>query len=264
MSSKIHPSLKKMAVEISSLTPLKGNPRVGNVEAIMASYSEFGQVKPIVARKNEDGTATVLAGNHQLAAAEALGWNEIAVVFLDADDKRANAFAIADNRTMELGYTDPELLMDMLLDISEYYPELMESLEWDEFELANYESDIAQANAEDEVRSVRKEVAEAAKRKLESESGDAIHELVAEGDDGERRIFAPSEMDQSEIAVRGSSGVVPGAAPQAVVQYTIVFDTPDQQGRWYEFIRWLRSNPSIDGTTTSERLMNFIGEHCEV
>ena len=46
--SGIHPSLKSLAVDIDSLDYLEGNPRIGNVEAIMASYSEFGQVKPIV------------------------------------------------------------------------------------------------------------------------------------------------------------------------------------------------------------------------
>ena len=124
--NNIHPSLKSMAVSVDALTPLEGNPRVGNVDAIMASYSEFGQVKPIVARKNDDGSATVIAGNHQLEAAKALGWDKIAVIFLDADDKKAIAFALADNRTMELGYTEPELLTDMLLEISDYYPELLE------------------------------------------------------------------------------------------------------------------------------------------
>ena len=116
--SGIHPSLKSLAVDIDTLDYLEGNPRIGNVEAIMASYTEFGQVKPIVAKKNEDGTATVIAGNHQLEAAVNLGWEQIAVIFLEADDKKAIAFALADNRTMELGYTEPELLTDMLLEIS--------------------------------------------------------------------------------------------------------------------------------------------------
>jgi hypothetical protein len=93
-------------------------------------------------KKNEDGTATVIAGNHQLEAAVNLGWEQIAVIFLDADDKKAIAFALADNRTMELGYTEPELLTDMLLEISEYYPDLLDGLGWDEFELASMESDM--------------------------------------------------------------------------------------------------------------------------
>lgn len=259
----IHPSLKSLAVDIDSLDYLEGNPRIGNVEAIMASYSEFGQVKPIVAKKNEDGTATVIAGNHQLEAAINLGWEQIAVIFLDADDKKAIAFALADNRTMELGYTEPELLTDMLLEISEYYPDLLDGLGWDEFELASMESDmiIEQArmdNAEEEIPQTREQVAE---QKVYDDAVDSIKGMVQKDDSGENRIVANSNLDHSDIATRGSTVAVPGSAPQAAVQYTIVFDNADQQAQWYKFIKWLRSDPAVDGDTTAEKLINFIDPH---
>jgi hypothetical protein len=261
--SGIHPSLKSLAVDIDSLDYLEGNPRIGNVEAIMASYSEFGQVKPIVAKKNEDGTATVIAGNHQLEAAINLGWEQIAVIFLDADDKKAIAFALADNRTMELGYTEPELLTDMLLEISEYYPDLLDGLGWDEFELASMESDmiIEQArmdNAEEEIPQTREEMAE---QKVYDDAVDSIKGMVQKDDSGENRIVANSNLDHSDIATRGSTIAVPGSAPQAAVQYTIVFDNADQQALWYKFIKWLRSDPAVDGDTTAEKLINFIDPH---
>lgn len=261
--SGIHPSLKSLAVDIDSLDYLEGNPRIGNVEAIMASYSEFGQVKPIVAKRNEDGTATVIAGNHQLEAAINLGWEQIAVIFLDADDKKAIAFALADNRTMELGYTEPELLTDMLLEISEYYPDLLDGLGWDEFELASMESDmiIEQArmdNAEEEIPQTREQVAE---QKVYDDAVDSIKGMVQKDDSGENRIVANSNLDHSDIATRGSTIAVPGSAPQAAVQYTIVFDNADQQALWYKFIKWLRSDPAVDGDTTAEKLINFIDPH---
>lgn len=261
--SGIHPSLKSLAVDIDSLDYLAGNPRIGNVEAIMASYSEFGQVKPIVAKKNEDGTATVIAGNHQLEAAINLGWEQIAVIFLDADDKKAIAFALADNRTMELGYTEPELLTDMLLEISDYYPDLLDGLGWDEFELASMESDmiIEQArmdNAEEEIPQTREQMAE---QKVYDDAVDSIKGMVQKDDSGENRIVANSNLDHSDIATRGSTIAVPGSAPQAAVQYTIVFDNADQQALWYKFIKWLRSDPAVDGDTTAEKLINFIDPH---
>jgi hypothetical protein len=261
--SGIHPSLKSLAVDIDSLDYLEGNPRIGNVEAIMASYSEFGQVKPIVAKKNEDGTATVIAGNHQLEAAVNLGWEQIAVIFLDADDKKAIAFALADNRTMELGYTEPELLTDMLLEISEYYPDLLDGLGWDEFELASMESDmiIEQArmdNSEEEIPQTREQIAE---QKVYDDAVDSIKGMVQKDDSGENRIVANSNLDHSDIATRGSTIAVPGSAPQAAVQYTIVFDNADQQALWYKFIKWLRSDPAVDGDTTAEKLINFIDPH---
>ena len=259
----IHPSLKSLAVDIDTLDYLEGNPRIGNVEAIMASYSEFGQVKPIVAKKNEDGTATVIAGNHQLEAAVNLGWEQIAVIFLDADDKKAIAFALADNRTMELGYTEPELLTDMLLEISEYYPDLLDGLGWDEFELASMESDmiIEQArmdNSEEEIPQTREQIAE---QKVYDDAVDSIKGMVQKDDSGENRIVANSNLDHSDIATRGSTIAVPGSAPQAAVQYTIVFDNADQQAIWYKFIKWLRSDPAVDGDTTAEKLINFIDPH---
>ena len=259
----IHPSLKSLAVDIDTLDYLEGNPRIGNVEAIMASYSEFGQVKPIVAKKNEDGTATVIAGNHQLEAAVNLGWEQIAVIFLDADDKKAIAFALADNRTMELGYTEPELLTDMLLEISEYYPDLLDGLGWDEFELASMESDmiIEQArmdNSEEEIPQTREQIAE---QKVYDDAVDSIKGMVQKNDSGENRIVANSNLDHSDIATRGSTVAVPGSAPQAAVQYTIVFDNADQQAQWYKFIKWLRSDPAVDGDTTAEKLINFIDPH---
>jgi hypothetical protein len=259
----IHPSLKSLAIDIDTLDYLEGNPRIGNVEAIMASYSEFGQVKPIVAKKNEDGTATVIAGNHQLEAAVNLGWEQIAVIFLDADDKKAIAFALADNRTMELGYTEPELLTDMLLEISEYYPDLLDGLGWDEFELASMESDmiIEQArmdNAEEEIPQTREQIAE---QKVYDDAVDSIKGMVQKDGSGENRIVANSNLDHSDIATRGSTIAVPGSAPQAAVQYTIVFDNADQQALWYKFIKWLRSDPAVDGDTTAEKLINFIDPH---
>ena len=32
----------------------------------------------------------------------------------------------------------------------------------------------------------------------------------------------------------------------------------EQQRRWYDFLRWLRSDAEIDGDTTAERLIFFL------
>ena len=259
MKSNIHKSLLSLAVPIESLSPLENNPRVGNVEEIVSSYSEFGQIKTIVAKKNEDGKSTVIAGNHQLEAAKALGWDKSAVVFLDADDKRAIAYALADNRTMELGYTEPELLLDMIVSISDFYPELLEDMGWDEFEIASYESDAVLAKIENENIETKKEFTVA-----QQETAREIDNLVQKTEDGEMRIVADNQMNHEDIAIRGSTVAMPGAAPSAAVQVPLVFDNSDQQKKWYRFITWLRNNPSIDGSTTGQKLLNFIDEHCEV
>jgi ParB-like chromosome segregation protein Spo0J len=119
-TANIAEALKPLATPIADLSPLPGNPRKGDVEAVKRSYERFGQRKPIVA--NRDGT--VIAGNHQLKAAQALGWDEIAVVFVDDDDQTAKAFALADNRTADLGTYDDQALADLLAEVA-VDPELL-------------------------------------------------------------------------------------------------------------------------------------------
>ena len=80
----------------------------------MRSYETFGQRKPVVASR--DGV--VIAGNHQLQAAEQLGWDSLAVVYVDDDEIKAKAFALADNRTADLGNYDEAALAGMLADVA--------------------------------------------------------------------------------------------------------------------------------------------------
>ncbi|MDP7092474.1 MAG: ParB N-terminal domain-containing protein [Pseudomonadales bacterium] len=260
MKHNVNEALNDLLVPLDSLAPLEYNPRVGNVPAIMASYEEFGQVKPIVVRPNDDGTSTVVAGNHQVEAVKRLGWTHIAAVPISADDKRAVAFALADNRTVELGYTDPVQASDMIIEIVDEYSDLMESLKWDDFEIAYYEEQSKKGKSDngDEVGFITPALTEVVGAAAEMLAG-----MVREGEDGERQIVADDSMDHGDVAVQGSTALVPGAAPRAVVQYTIVFDDPDQQKRWYDFVRWLRNNPGYDGATTGQKILSFIDSHSE-
>lgn len=261
--NNIHPSLASMAVPIDELDHLEDNPRKGNVDAIAASYKEFGQVKPIVAKRNDDGTATVIAGNHQLMAAKKLGWDEIAVIFLDADDKTAIAYALADNRTMELGYTDDDMLHKLLTEVSTDYSDLWNDLGWDEFEMAAMdEKSVLRAN--DEITNtayVPPVIINPPGTFVSEEVRQELNSLVEKDEDGESKLVAPKDIDQAEVAIKGSTVAVPNAAPQAIVSVQVVFDSAEQQRKWYDFVRWLRNDPSIDGKTTAERLIYFIEAH---
>lgn len=260
MNENIHPTLKDLVVDIDSLVPLEGNPRVGNVDAIMTSYREFGQVKPIVVRPNDDGSSTVIAGNHQLEAARRLGWQKIAVVQMEADDKRALAFAMADNRTVELGYTEPELLNDILVQISDDYSGLLDSLGWDDFELASLNETTVKHDrsvlGDGYVPPVINLIEDVAQAIVDSRN-------IAQDENGQNRIVAPQNADHSMIATAGSTSIGASGSNRAVIQYTLVFDEPDQQRKWYAFLRWLKSDPGIDGETTVERILNFIDSHAD-
>ncbi len=102
--------LAPLRVPIDSLHQLPGNPRRGDVTAVAASLARFGQRKPIVV--NDDGT--ILAGNHTWRAARQLGWTEIAAVQVSDDPATGKAFALADNRTGDLGGYDDEALLELL------------------------------------------------------------------------------------------------------------------------------------------------------
>jgi DNA modification methylase len=113
--------LQPLAYPIHLLDELPGNPNVGADEAVAASYAEFGQLKPIVAvRQGRSKRGTVVAGNTQLRGArDRLGWTQIAVVWIKADDDRAAAFALTDNRTAELSTTDEAALLAMYESITD-------------------------------------------------------------------------------------------------------------------------------------------------
>ena len=126
MSEHIAADLAVLARPIEELRTLPGNPRVGDVEAIARSLARFGQRKPVVARR--DGT--VIAGNHTLAAARDLGWSTLAAVYVDDDDTMAYAYALADNRTAELGGYDEDALAELVAEIGDLDPDLLADTGW--------------------------------------------------------------------------------------------------------------------------------------
>lgn len=253
---KIDPALTPLAVEIDTLVPLEGNPRKGDVDAIMASYDEFGQVKPIVIRPNDDGTATVIAGNHQTEAARRLGWTHIAAVPMDTDDKRALAFALAENRTMELGHNDPVLLHDAVVSVLDEYAETFEALGWDEFQLAAMDEQAEYLTAVEEAPSGYVPPV------MISQPGEPMPAPVVPPSAEPERLEAPRDVNVHEAVTRGSTSV--GAAgTKAVVQYMLVFDDAEQQRRWYDFLRWLRADGGTEGETTAQRLLYFLDAHAD-
>ena len=103
----VRDELRALLVPIDSLRPHPDNPRRGQIEPIAASLQMHGQYRPLVCQL--DGT--VLAGNHTLAAARALGWSHVAATMLDVDDETARRILLVDNRTSDLAtYDDRELV----------------------------------------------------------------------------------------------------------------------------------------------------------
>lgn len=118
-------------VSIDSLKPYPLNPRRGNLRAIQESLTVNGQYRPIVVQQS---TNLILAGNHTWQAAKNLGWTEIAVTFIEADEKAAKKIVLADNRTSDLGSFDDSLLKELLDELEGWHGTGYSEDEFDEID----------------------------------------------------------------------------------------------------------------------------------
>lgn len=100
-------------VDINELTLDPKNARRGDVASIVESLREFGQHRPLVARK--DGH--VIVGNHMLKAARTLGWSKIAVIYVDDDEEKSIRRSIADNATGDRATWDDAILAQSLMEV---------------------------------------------------------------------------------------------------------------------------------------------------
>ena len=109
----IIPALLPLATPIDDLHLDPANARTGHdVERIAASLAQYGQRKPIVVNRSENGK--VEAGNGTWAAAKSLGWTHVAAAFVEDSPMTAVGYAIADNRTSELSRWDYEALQTLM------------------------------------------------------------------------------------------------------------------------------------------------------
>ncbi len=98
-------------VPVDALSPYPGNPRRGRLDVIVESLSQHGQYRPIVVNQR---TMQVLAGNHTLEAAKHLGWDDIAVSYVDVDEDTAKRIVLVDNRSNDLAVYDDSALVGLL------------------------------------------------------------------------------------------------------------------------------------------------------
>lgn len=109
--------LETYDLDTDTLNAYEGNPRQGDVGAIVESLKANGQYRAIVVNR---GTLTgrpweVLAGNHTLQAAVALNWPTIAAHVVDLDADAARRIVLVDNRANDLSTNDDRALLDLLL-----------------------------------------------------------------------------------------------------------------------------------------------------
>jgi ParB-like chromosome segregation protein Spo0J len=106
----IHEGLRQLARPIADVVPDPTNARLhdrANLDAIKGSLRQFGQRTPLVVQQQG---MIVRKGNGTLAAARELGWTHLAMLVVDEDNVSATCYAIADNRSSELGSWDDDVL----------------------------------------------------------------------------------------------------------------------------------------------------------
>ena len=112
-------SLRCLALPIDSI---KDDPRNANkhseknLNAIRASLSQFGQLKPIVVN---GVTSRIVAGHGTVEAAKSLNWSHVAANVVSMTDAEARDYGIADNRTAELADWDKVMLLELTLEVQQ-------------------------------------------------------------------------------------------------------------------------------------------------
>ena len=95
----IREEIAPLAQPIDDFKTHPRNVRQGDVGAISESLKAHGQYRPIVVQRS---TGYVLAGNHTFMAAKSLGWDKIAVTYVDCDEEQATRILLVDNRANDL------------------------------------------------------------------------------------------------------------------------------------------------------------------
>lgn len=110
----IFDALAALKVDITQLSEHPDNYNQGDVNLIAESLRANSQYKPIIFNK---ATGHVLAGNHTLRAARALGWTHVAAIGIDTDDVTARKILAVDNQSAKKSVYDDALLAELLQSI---------------------------------------------------------------------------------------------------------------------------------------------------
>lgn len=269
MIHNVPDELTSLLVDINMLEHLPGNPRKSDVEAIAKSYREFGQLSPIVATRGDGGEIVVLAGNHQLRAArDVLGWTHIAAaIHENLSEEQALAFAALDNHWHAVGGIDDELQYELIKASDGAAADVMDAVGWDDFAMAAME-DVIEATTMAAVTTdngvgweaptiIAPETKPTPANPMDALGGEASAEPSPEP------VKVQSDLSDDEILTQGSTAVVEPTR-NVKIQYTVVFDTAEQQSQWYRFLRFLKESPVYEGETSAEMISAFIAAHSEV
>lgn len=103
-----------VAIETVHIDPKNLNKHPpASIAALRAALGKHKQNQPLIARKSD---RVIIIGNGRLQAARELGWQFVAVIFLDVDASTAAGISLTDNRVAQLSSLDLDLLRMALAD----------------------------------------------------------------------------------------------------------------------------------------------------
>jgi len=113
MSRVINKEIEQVAIDLLKHHPRNANN--GDVEAIKKSLAVNGWYGSVVANLS---TKHILAGNHRVMAAKALGWETVPVQWVDVTPEEELRILVVDNRTTRIGQDDTTKITDILAELA--------------------------------------------------------------------------------------------------------------------------------------------------
>lgn len=109
----INKEIEQVAIDLLKHHPRNANH--GDVEAIKTSLAVNGWYGSVVVNLS---TKHILAGNHRVMAAKALGWETVPVQWVDVTPEEELRILVVDNRTTRIGQDDTTKITDILAELS--------------------------------------------------------------------------------------------------------------------------------------------------
>jgi DNA modification methylase len=109
----INKDIEQVAIDLLKHHPRNANH--GDVEAIKKSLAVNGWYGSVVANLT---TKHILAGNHRVMAAKALGWETVPVQWVDVTPEEELRILVVDNRTTRIGQDDTTKITDILAELA--------------------------------------------------------------------------------------------------------------------------------------------------
>ena len=113
MSRVINREIEQVAIDLLKHHPRNANH--GDVEAIKKSLAVNGWYGSVVVNT---ATKHILAGNHRVMAAKALGWETVPVQWVDVTPEEELRILVVDNRTTRIGQDDTTKITDILAELA--------------------------------------------------------------------------------------------------------------------------------------------------